>query len=339
MANQLELYHKILFLDLRPWITSSETESYFKQQLINTEKEYFVYQPNYELDLLKPLNNFRKYYLMIIENESIKYLNDLHEEINKAGGESEKRYLVHMALTRSLFQLLQYTYNVLTERNYVSIQFEIPNASTEKTLANEAYAINCLKHQLIRLYLEIQDSYTSYIKEERLTEEELYFKFYNEEVPNPSKIIQAEKITLTKKQTTNQGPKKTKTFTAIRGDIQEPAKGIFTYEQIIKNPSRFAQIEEELFKSGFINDNYKINTTHGNLQYFAAFYHQLIRKSYFNPRLFPGNKVIKPLHIRKFLDHRYQANIDKQFRTWDIQQDKLLKFIEGDYWLDHIPAS
>jgi len=339
MANQLELYHQILFLDLRPWMTSSETESYFKQQLINTEKEYFVYQPNYELDFSKPLTSYCKYYQKIIENEAIKFLNDISEEISNARGDSEKLYLVHMALTRTLLQLLQNTDSVLNERNYKSIQFEIPYPSKEKTLANESYAIQYLKHQLIRLYLEIQDSYSGYLKDEKLTEEELYFKFYNEAAPNPSKIIPAEKITLSQKPSSNQHSATTKTFTAIRGDIQTPAKGVLAYHQIIKNPSRFAQIEEELFRNNLINEKYEINSTHGNLQYFSAFYHQLIRKGYFNKRSFPDNKEISPRHIRKFLDYRYKANLDKQFRTWDNQEDKLLKFIETDYWLDHIPSS
>jgi hypothetical protein len=68
----------------------------------------------------------------------------------------------------------------------------------------------------------------------------------------------------------------------------------------------------------------------------AAFYHQLIRKGYFNNRVFPDNIELKPLFIRKFLDNRYSINIDKQFRNWSTKDKDLLSFIEKDYWLDNI---
>ena len=71
-------------------------------------------------------------------------------------------------------------------------------------------------------------------------------------------------------------------------------------------------------------------------KYLAACYHQLIRKGYFQKRLYPGKIEVKNRDITKFLDHRYRTDVDKQFRLWDNDQAELLKFIEKDYWLDHI---
>jgi len=191
---------------------------------------------------------------------------------------------------------------------------------------------------LIRLYLEIQESYSENLKDEPLSEEEIYLTYFNEQTPIPSLIIPADKINIVKSPLMIKKEESKKSFNARRSDIREDSKGVLSYEQIIKNQSRFAQIEEELFSNGFIDENYQYIDKHGQKQKFAAIYHQLIRKGYFNNRIFPGNKEIKSAVIRKFLDHRYNVDLDKQFRTWANIQDELLKFIEKDYWLDHITS-
>jgi hypothetical protein len=340
MNNQLELYHQILFLDFRPWIKSSEPDNKFKQLLSDVSKEYFTYQPNYEVDFLNPLSNIRKYYVAIITHEATRFLNDLHSEIISSSNPVEIKYLVHIALAKTLSQLLQYASQTITERKYSPVQFEIGQGKviTEKLIADESYILHFLKHQLIRLYLEVQESYSENLKDDPLSEEEIYLTYYNEQAPVPSLIISADKITLMKSTLLIKKEEQKKSFNARRSDIREDSKGILSYEQIIKNPSRFAQIEEELFMNGFIDENYQFVDKHGQKHKLAAIYHQLIRKGYFNNRIFPGNKEMKTADIRKFLDHRYNVNLDKQFRTWANTQDELLKFIEIDYWLDHITS-
>jgi hypothetical protein len=125
-------------------------------------------------------------------------------------------------------------------------------------------------------------------------------------------------------------------FCSLNFDFRNEKKGVFSYKQMIKNSSRFAQLEEELFNNGYIAKNYQFSDNHGQKQYLAAYYHQLIRKGYFNNRIFPENISNTNLYIRKFLDHRYNTNVDKQFRNWDNNQNALVDFIEKDYWLDHI---
>lgn len=339
--NQLELYNDILFLDLRPWLKSKDPDFKFKQLLAEVKKEYFTYQPNYEVDFIKPLSNFRKYYLAIIEHEATRYLNDLHTEILSSTNSDEIKYLVHFTLTRTLSQKLTEISKVLEDRKYRQSQFDLSkgNLSPDKYVADESYALHYLKHQLIRLFLEIQESYHDHLKEDVLSEEEIYFKYFNEQAPQPSFVGESDKYPNLKAIPIKEKKEEKEPFNALRQDLRSEKKGICLYTQLIKNQSRFAKIEEELFEIGFIDKNYQFVDKYGQKRYFAAIYHQLIRKGYFNKRIFPGNVEVKPMQIRKFLDHRYNSDVDKQFRIWDGTPKELIDFIEKDYWLDHILPS
>jgi len=339
--NQLELYNEILFLDLRPWLKSNDPDLKFKQLLSEVKKEYFTYQPNYEVDFIKPLSNFRKYYLAIIEHDATKYLNDLYAEINASTNPTEIKYLVHFALTRTLSQKLNEISRILSERKYNPNQFDLSSEDLrlDKSVADESFVIHYLKHQLVRLFLEVQESYQEHLKEEPISEDEIYYMYFNEQAPKPSFISEADNYPDLKAVPIKERAEEKETFNALRQDIRSEKKGVFSYNQLIKNQSRFAQIEEDLFERELIDKNYQFIDKYGQKRYLSAIYHQLIRKGYFNKRVFPDNIEVKPSQIRKFLDHRYNADVDKQFRIWDGTQKELIEFIEKDYWLDRILPS
>ena len=48
-------------------------------------------------------------------------------------------------------------------------------------------------------------------------------------------------------------------------------------------------------------------------------------------------KAIKDVDIRKFLDHRYQTNLDKQFRNYRQNAEALAEYIDSQYWLTSLP--
>lgn len=338
MESSLDTYQSILFLDLRPWQKANDSDLKYKQLILDTPKEYYTNQPFYEVDFIKPLSNIRKYYCNIIENEAIHFLNNLHAEVAASVNVNEKTYHVHFALTRMISQKLKETNQVIVSRNYSPEQFDLNQKTNPSSLAiaNESYILHFLKHTLVRLVMDIQDSFKENLKEAALSEAEIYFKFFNESAPAKSYIIKAENYPNTKPVILSTSKTSKAPFNALKQDVRDKKKGIFTYESMIKNASRFAQIEEELYNNGIINENYQFADQHGQKQYLAAFYHQLIRKGYFNKRIFPENIENTALYIRKFLDNRYNTNVDKQFRNWDNDQSALLTFIEKDYWLDHI---
>lgn len=338
MKHTLELYNEILFLNLRPWVYGNHSEMKFKLLLLDEKKEYYTIQPLYKIEFIQPLSNIRKYYKTIIELEAIRFLNSLHEEILLAQNKFEKQYIIHVILTKALSQKLTETAQVITERSYSASQYDFsnPKLTSDKNIGNESYILHYLKFQLIRLYLEVQDSFPEYSKESMLSIDEIYYKYFIEQAPQESCIIKSENISSTK-QILKTESEDVPVFNAIKGDFKDSKKGVNSYSQMVKNPSRFAFVEEKLFEKGLIKD-YSFTDEYGQKKYLAAYYHQLIRKGYFNNRIFPGNTLIKSLQVRKFLDYRYNANVDKQFRLWENDQNALLEFIEKDYWLDHIPA-
>lgn len=340
MNEPLKVYHDILFLALRPWKLDKYSDLKLKELLNDLKKEYYISSPLYELSFEKPLSPFRKYYNSLIDYEAIKFLNEFHENITTADDVNEQKYLLHFIINKVLLQKLKETAQIISERNYSEEQYnlKLQNKSVEKSIANQAYVIYNLKYQLIRLIVELQDRYSDYLTKEALSLEEIHYEYFNEEPSTPSYINEAVNYPETSKLVSIPSKEEAIIFNPIRNDIRTDKKGIFSYEQLIKNPSRFADFESKLFENGLIDEDYSFKDEYGQKKTLAAIYHQLIRKSYFNKRIFPENIENTDLIIRKFLDYRYSANVDKQFRNWANTQTSLLSFIEKDYWLDNIPS-
>lgn len=338
MNEPLTTYNEILFVSLRPWIFGKQSDQKFKEFLLGLKKEHYINQPHYEVGFEKPLSSLRKYYQALIDNTATKFLNDFHNEYQQAANDSERKYLIHHALTKALPQKLNETQKVISTRHYSPDQFDIKQAAklNDKTIADESYVLHNLKHQLVRLVMEIQEAYIESMQDEHLLPEEIYYQYFDEAAPNPSYINQAINYPDTKQSSQLQIPNIDPAFNPLRSDIRESKKGVCTYEQMIKNPSRFADFECKLFENSYIDKDYNFTNKHGEKRVLAAIYHQLIRKNYFNQRIFPENKTTTDLLVRKFLDHRYNTNVDKQFRTWANDQESLLRFIESQYWLDNL---
>lgn len=338
MEKLLETYQRIFFLDLRPWLTANEQEAKFKQLLAETPKEYYDYQPNFKLSFTKPLKSVLQYYVQLIDSEAANFLNTLHAEMASSITDSEKKYIINHAINHLLNPAFLEVNNIIAERSYLPVLFDesLKIHPNQASLSNQSFIFHYLKHQLVRLLMEVQEAFSFYLKEPALTLNEIYHKYYQEPEPTPPIIVKSERLSKAKAHAVPKGIVQLPAFNAITSDVRVAKKGVYTYDQLIKNPSRFAKAEEELFQNGYIDNNSNFTDKHGQKQFLAAFYHQLISKGYFNKRVFPENIVVKDLDIRKFLDHRYNANVDKQFRNWDNNKQALAEFTEKYYWLDRL---
>lgn len=341
MNNELNLYHKILFLELRPWANREYSETKFKELLNAVKKEDFSFQPVYELSFFKPLSNKRKYYHALIENEAIRYLNAIYSIFDGAYNDEEKHFWSHDTLNKVIAQKLTETAARISEHNYflstLTNPLEKPKADTN-TL-DEIYILQLLKFQLIRIYLELQTIFNGYLKEDVYTEAELNEIYFKEPLPQESFLIPAKEIHKPLPASQVTAKPQTVQFEAKAFDFRPEKKGIIPYDAIIKDSGRFSRFEEELFSHELIDENYSFKNQHGQIQELAAIFQTLIKKGYFNKRQFPKNKEIKPVDIRKFLDHRYNSNTDKQFRTWANKPDELADFVGSKYWIDKLPTS
>lgn len=340
MDAELELYHKILLLELRPWTNREVTEAKFKELLQKVKPQHFVFQPAYEVDFPKPLTAKRKYYHAIIENEAIRYLNNFHQIIEGCLNDKEKKYWVHTTLTKVFAPKLKEASKVIDDNGYtIDLISAGSKSKADKNTLDEAYIIQHVKYQLIRLYMEIQEAYRDFLKDDETPEEELHQIYFSEEAPSKSLLIEAQKIKLAKPASQLEVKNDTDTIRVLKSDIRATTKGVLDYKTIIKNDTRFASFEEQLFLNGYIDKDYNFYNKHGQIQELAAIYHVLINKGYFSPRDFNKGKTLKPLDYRKFLDHRYNAKTDKQFRLLGNAPEKVAEFLENNYWLDNLSTS
>jgi|GEM_PF-986805 len=348
MTVPFDLYNRILFLDLRPWNLSGVSEAKFKQDLNDFKKTFHQFQPIYELSFPKPLSNKRKYFQTVLESEAIRFLNLIHQQINDSINDQAKNYLVHMALTRSLNEKLNEVHQIIMERDYNQDVLNSPlvSSKTAPTQADDAYILFYLKHQLVMLFMEVQDNYRQFLSTEPLSENEIYLTYFHHTSPDPSFIIKASKIEHVSPANPLLDIKSSISFKPISNDVRDEAKGILSYKAIIKDSDRFASFEESLRISDYIDDSYNFTDRHGMKNNLAIIYHHLIKKGYFNKRKFSekkgskdfkGNKEIKEVDIRKFLDHRYNTNVDKQFRSYRSKPEEIAAFIDKHYWLSSLP--
>ncbi len=341
MTNELELYNKILFLELRPWINKDVAETKYKELNQKASVQAFGFQPCFQLDFIKPLSNKRKYYYSLISNEAVRFLNVFNTNIVNSLNDNERKYFVHTILTKSLSQKFKEVEKVILENNY---EYDLlatgtKSKNTDAKKIDEAYIIQFLKYQLVCIYLEIQETYKAYLKDEAISEAELHQLYFSENVPNVSPIKIADKIKVLTAANAKTVDKPEVSFNKLTADIRDKKKGVLDYNTIIKSPNKFAQFEEQLFVNGYIGNDYIFIDEHGKINKLACIYHVLITKGYFNPLNFEkSNEKIKPVDIRKFLDHRYNAGTDKQFRSLNTNTEKVSDFQSEHYWIDNLPT-
>ena len=340
MKNTLNIYNDILFLNLRPWIFGKQTDSKIRQLLSEIKEENYKTPPKYEVTFIKPLSNIRKYYQKIIDNEDINYLNELHTAISNTLNKAEKEYIVSCAINKIIAQKMNETAEVINERKYTPEQFDLKRQSkiSDTHLADESYILHLLKHHLVRLTMEIQEFYSQYLTE-ILSPEEIYNKYFNETSPKEKYISDANNYSETYQVNDIKQQKLTKaTFKIIKGDIHPGKKDVALYNDIIRNPDRFGRFEEQLSIHQFINENYFYCGKQGYKNKLAIIVHLLIEKNYFNNFNDTERRKITPRDIIKFINHRYDIDIDKQFRMYKNESEKRAKYIDSTYWLYNLLA-
>jgi hypothetical protein len=310
-------------------------DAYFKEQLLKVKTEYYLYQPLHENDFEKPLTPKRKYYAAIIENEAIKYLNNVYTEFNNALSNNEKKYLFN-SFNNIISEKFKEVYTQCTKEGYT--YNKLLEGMDDTNLEDEVFVIQFLKTELIRIYLEITGRFIEYNTGDVLNEEQIYKHFFKEKQPSPSLFIDAEQIKTASPASEFVEKTKDKEFKPIKNDFRDAAKGILSYDAIIQNPNYFSLFEAELFNRQLINKDYVFNDTHGNKKMMAHIYCSMVYKNYFKKRDFTKLKNITPLDIKKFLNHRYATNIDREFRNIINNKPLIIEFISNNFWLAQLPT-
>ncbi len=342
MSNELSLYHQLLFLDLRPWMKRDVSEAKYKELLQSFSKENISFRPLYEVSFIKPLTAKRKYYHALIDSEATGYLNNFERNFFSAEKVNEKKYWVHTTLTKVISQKLKEASKIIKANEYYLDQI-LPGVkpnSTAEHLLDETYILQYLKCQLIRIYLEIQTAFKPFVKEDELTEEELHSIYFKEEIFT---------ISFLTKTTYNESIKETGLkiipdteiiFIPEKREIRQATKGVLSYNEIVSKRDKLARVESILFEQKLIDKEYSFVTTKGNILKMAAVYRVLFDNEVFQKITFKDNKkvIVTDLHIKKFLNHRYAVNIDKEFRNFS-KAEVLNTFLSNNLWIGQLSYS
>jgi hypothetical protein len=340
MNNDLDVFHDILFLNNRPYRKRDKPQAVFKELRGSIKNEEYSQQPCYEISFPKTYSEKTRYYSELISNETIRYFNQICELVENALDDDVRRMWIETTLNKKIADKLSQVSDEIIRLNY-SITNISPSRSNKNNDINpneEAYIFQFLKLNLILLYLNIQESFKGYLNADYLEEEDIYLQYFNEAVPSPSYIMEAPQI----KPKLNDGaiPRGTKPpeFKPIMDDIRDSAKDVSSYHYIVKNPERFAMLEDKLFANDYLNLDYSFTDKHGYKNELAIIYHLIIEKGYFKKFNDSSSKPFKVRDFVKFLDHRYKTNIDKQFRTYKDKIEERTEFIELRPWLVSLPS-
>jgi hypothetical protein len=166
------------------------------------------------------------------------------QQLKEAKVSNHKKFQVYPALNKTLKDLLLATNQIITERElqedkFKPVQGKIPKGNT----ADEAFIFHYLKHQLIRLYLEISESYPDYRKSENLEIEDLYATFFSEIAPDPvviMPVLESETETVSES-----------------NDQQEEVIEIesFKYKEFDTEPDKLTDLCDSLKLNKFIDNN------------------------------------------------------------------------------------
>lgn len=330
MLNALENCNEILLKTLRPWKLDYVPQK-FEQLLHDLPKETYQYQPLYEASFQKAVSAKRRYFVALIRQASIRFLNAFHSEMDTALTENEKKYHVNQALNNIIKPKFSDTKKVIEKNGYTLNSINSSN--------DDAFIIQYLKYELIRLYLEVQDHYKPYLKDDELQVEDILTNFFSDPPAANEMIIAAEKINIPIRKVSSTPKDEKKSFQPRNFEIRDPADGVLTYEEIVAKPERLGRVEAILFDDGYIDQNFVLTDTQGNVKKMAAIAQVLYQFKFFNEITFHDGKKIKvtPRHVQQFVSHRYMTNIDQEFRRLG-KPEALQEYLSNHSWIKLLPS-
>ncbi len=333
---------EILFEKHRPWLQEDKSEDYFQSQLLDLKKAPVTNGSSFVIDAFpRPFNSKTRYYKRFIDNELQKLLKHYFEKILPETNQQVLKYLALTILERQLKTLFTDLSRIIIKLDFSPSYIDFKKTSLAQDAGHKAntYIIQYLKQVFIQLYLEIQLKLDKIIQEP-LTLEDIYLQLLDETLPEKTFIkereIKEEFIPEAIEKPDVSKPQKVETdFIPIQGEVPNTSPSKLNYS-IIRNPSKFAEVEMNLYKDGIIDMDYNFikNKVLQNSSKLPAIIHILIRKNYFQKRIYGYKKEITPQLICQYFESRYRLKMDQQFRK--LTDEKISFFSDKYRWIDQL---
>jgi len=334
MNPELVVFNKILFQEFRPWMMNQTHETKFKEMHLGLAEVPPSFSLLYEVDFIQPLTFKRTFYSKLIHIASITYLNSISTIVSSVTNASEFSFWSATLLTKAIPTKFEDIERAISDREsqLEKLSKSLNAIGSDKEHQDNIFVLQCLKYHAIWIFLEVQELLKNHVSN-FITEETIHLKYFSE--PQPE-------ITFVKQKLSKIAPIQESRivnppigFQPIGYDFRSGFTNL-TYSTLIKNSTRFQNMEVQLYSSQIIDLQYNFIRRKGNKDLLAAIYHALISKAFFSEYKHPGKQKIKTLDIRKYLDNRYGSDIDQQFRSLGKNHEKLNEIIGKHYWIENL---
>ena len=165
MNNQPFIFERIIRGNLRPWLENNRLEDKFTTTIGDLKLIEPQFQPLYAIDFYLFFNSQTRYYHKLIINEANNYCNNVIELINLDSDTRTIEYLLYDTLRKKLRTLLKYNAKLIKANDwdlkYINpYQSSFDNELDHKT---NTFIYQLLKTATIKVYLEIQEIFKSFI--------------------------------------------------------------------------------------------------------------------------------------------------------------------------------
>ncbi|MBL4653431.1 MAG: hypothetical protein JKY53_11325 [Flavobacteriales bacterium] len=152
------------------------------------EADEDLFEPLYDIDTPFYHNSKSEFYYYLIKNEETRFMSYLNRVVNSCESQKDGQHLINKVLDQ-LKYFLKECQLTIKKTGYVDNKpfDEIPTDETELEKKNSDYVMKVLRTVIIRIYLEIQELFPSYLKQDILTEDDLWTKIMG--LPSPSMSV------------------------------------------------------------------------------------------------------------------------------------------------------
>lgn len=296
-----------------------EKEAFFRHQLQQIKPERYLTQRKHQAFSGSIFSPRSLWVVALIQQDVISFSNDFFPRIENEKRPEQQFSLCYSVLTKKIVPAF---YAVL--RMMDTLQKKPPTpANTGSAMAAERFSreehqlIAFIKATLTALYLDVQDvTPPSDNILPKFDVAGLYNYYFLEEAPVDSLIKVADPIVKPMEKL-----KEKVTFVPFKGDRVRNGNLKVSYNEILKT-GELEQLESMLYEYGLIDEDAKFiknkANSHGMLM--AVVYRKMIDAGFFRKNAIGSKDILHENDITTYLDHRYEANAEQQFRRLKTEQ-------------------
>ena len=334
MKNGLPNFDRILFTDLRPGHLRDKSQDWFTHLISELSGEPLKFKRAWDADFVHPINPMTKYYKKLIDFQYNSYYNHICSEMLQASTEHEKSFILAVALDKVIgVKLKEIAHEIkITKADPEVLKGDVSWKQEQGLEWETAFILHYLKLSLTVLYLNIQDRFSEFWDEDRLTADTLELTFFRGIPGSPGSIKQVDGAM--------------QPMEAIVPDLLESAAFGTVTEQIKKHLTienspivkltQFREVEKQLKEHGILDaQGYFVdNRKESHKTRLAAVYRVMMDCGFFRKRDLATKQNLKNTDIRSFLDKYFMVDLKETFRKItpaDVGQAKIKL-----PWLDRV---